>query len=89
MIYKNWKEDGNKMTDHEILIRLSERVELIYQLLTNHLEHHFWFNITLLAAVIGLSAALITILLKRKGADSPVQPSAPEGDKMVRSFNKI
>jgi len=33
--------------DHDLLIRVSQQMDTVMKLLTNHLEHHFWYNVTL------------------------------------------
>jgi len=54
------------MSDHEILIQLCERVDLIYELLTNHLHHHFLFGMSMLGIVGGLVTALLVIILRKQ-----------------------
>ncbi len=56
------------MTDREILIQLVEKVDLIYELLSNHLYHHFIFNMALVAAILGLISSLVILLVKKKRA---------------------
>jgi len=46
-------------TDHDLLIELCQKVDLIYVLLTNHLEHHFWYNMTLLGGFIATVTSVI------------------------------
>lgn len=46
------------MTDHDMLIQLCEKVDLIYVLLTNHLEHHARYTMALLVALIGTTTAI-------------------------------
>ena len=54
-------------SDHDLLVELSTKMELIHMLLINHLEHHFVYNITLLGALLSLAAAgLIYVLKSRK-----------------------
>lgn len=44
-------------TDHDLLIRLCQQTETITMLLTNHLEHHFIYNMTLLGAFVATVTA--------------------------------
>jgi hypothetical protein len=50
----------------EMLIRVSEKTDLIYEMLANHLEHHFIYTITLFSIVIGLTGVIIKLLLNKK-----------------------
>lgn len=49
----------------ELLIRIAERQELMYNLLSNHLQHHFLYNIALFSAVCGLAGIIIKLLISR------------------------
>ena len=50
----------------ELLIRIAEKQDLMYGLLSNHLEHHFIYNLALFGAVTGLFGIIIKLLLNRK-----------------------
>lgn len=52
----------------ELLIRISEKQELMYQILSNHLHSHFVYNLALFSAVLGLTGILIKLLLNKKRA---------------------
>ena len=55
-------------TDHDLLIKLSQQMETITVLLTNHLEHHFVYNMTLLGAFVATTTACVLYWLQdRKG----------------------
>ena len=53
-------------TDHDLLIRLSQQMDTVTTLLTNHLEHHFWYNMTLLGAFIATATAFTLYHLERR-----------------------
>jgi hypothetical protein len=54
------------ISDHDMLIQLTEQVSHISTLMNNHLEHHFWYAVTLLSIVGGLVATLLVMALKKK-----------------------
>lgn len=54
------------ISDHDLLIRLTEQVSHLTMLMNNHLEHHLWYAITLLSIVGGLVTTLLIMVLKRK-----------------------
>lgn len=47
------------MTDHDLLIRLNEKMDEINALLTNHLHHHFLYTMAMFAAFLSLFGGLI------------------------------
>jgi len=55
----------------EMLIRIAERQEGMYDLLSNHLHEHFLYNIALFTAVCGLAGVIIKLLLNKKELSSP------------------
>ncbi|MHA1169807.1 MAG: hypothetical protein ACTSPI_17560 [Candidatus Heimdallarchaeaceae archaeon] len=66
-------------TDHDLLVRVSEKVDLIYTLLANHLEHHFVYNITLLSGFIATVTAVVLYMIRfRKRKPSGLKDK--EGD---------
>ncbi len=52
----------DKPTDHDLLIRIDERVEKLDRCMTNHLAHHWACNLALLAAVLTALASLAVAL---------------------------
>lgn len=50
----------------ELLIRIAEKQDLVYGLLSNHLHEHFLYNIALFGTVIGFVGVIIKLLLDRK-----------------------
>lgn len=50
----------------ELLIRVSEKVDANYRLLSNHLEHHFIYNVAMFTAVVSLSGIIIRLLLNSR-----------------------
>lgn len=52
--------------DHDLLVELSTKMDLLYALFTNHLEHHFVYNMTLLGAFLSLIAAALMYLWKTR-----------------------
>jgi hypothetical protein len=58
---------GDKMinqTDHDLLLRIDERLETVEKNLTNHLDHHFRYSFYAWTACIGLIITLIMLLSK-------------------------
>ena len=49
--------------DHDLLIEVNERGKTIMTILTNHLRHHFAFNMVLLTAVLTLAASIVLLLV--------------------------
>lgn len=56
------------MTDHDLLIRLAQQMDTVTTMLGNHLEHHFWYNMTLLGAFIATATAFALYWLKDRKA---------------------
>jgi len=54
------------MSDHDILIKVSGQLDLISQLLTNHLHHHFLYTLTMLGALMSAATAFGLLFLKRR-----------------------
>ena len=46
-------------TDHDLLMRIDERLKAIEKSLSNHLKHHWAITMALLAAVLGLIAKIM------------------------------
>lgn len=67
-------------TDHDLLVELSTKMDLLYTLFTNHLEHHFAYNITLLGAFLSLTVAVIMYLWKTRRSTRTKLESKEEGD---------
>lgn len=51
--------EKSKDSDHDLLIRIDERVQKIDKCLSNHLRHHWAITMALLAAVLGLIAKIM------------------------------
>ena len=58
------------MTDHDLLIRLSEQMEGLKLLMTNHLHHHLIYNVTLLGGFITTATSFVLYWMKTR-ASSP------------------
>ena len=56
----------DNQTDHDLLVRVDERLENIEVGFANHLEHHFRYAFYAWTACIGLIITLIILLLKIK-----------------------
>jgi len=50
--------------DHDLLIRIDERVEKLDRCMTNHLRHHWAVTMTALAAALGAVLSLLVALVK-------------------------
>lgn len=60
--------------DRDILIRLDQQMEMIHSLLTNHLEHHALYTMTLLGAFIATVTAFGLYWLEKRKPTKP-QPA--------------
>ena len=49
-------------TDHDLLIRIDERVRKLDRCMSNHLTHHWAFTLALLGAVLTALASLAVAL---------------------------
>ena len=67
-------------SDHDLLVRMSTKVDLIYVLLSNHLEHHFWYNITLLGALLALVSAAVMYAVKARVSQPVEAKDMKEGE---------
>lgn len=47
------------MTDHDLLIRLCEKMDSMNLLLTNHLHHHFLYNMALFTALLSVIGGFV------------------------------
>jgi len=56
----------DKQTDHDLLMRIDERLENIETGFDNHLEHHFHYAFYTFTVCVGLIITLIVLLLKLK-----------------------
>jgi len=54
----------DNQTDHDLLIRIDERLKDIEIGFTNHLSHHFRYSFYAWTACVGLIITLIVLLLK-------------------------
>jgi len=48
------------MTDHDLLMRIDERVESLSTHFSNHIRHHWMLTICLLIVIGGLVVAVLT-----------------------------
>jgi hypothetical protein len=55
------------VTDHDLLIRMSEQMDIINLLLTNHLHHHFLYTMAMFAAFLSLIGGLVLCWLRTGG----------------------
>jgi len=51
--------------DHDLLIEINERTKSNGTLISNHLRHHFAFNMVMMASMLGLITAMILLILNR------------------------
>lgn len=63
------------MTDHDILIRLCEKVDLLNLNLTNHLAHHARYTLALLVALISTLTAFGLHFLRVRSRNEQEKPS--------------
>jgi len=50
---------GAGLSDHDLLIRIDERLDGVEMALKNHLHHHWWITVAALAAATGAFVAAI------------------------------
>lgn len=55
------------ITDHDLLIQLNTKMDMIYTLISNHLEHHQKYTLVLLAAFTAVALPLAIKLFKSPG----------------------
>ena len=48
------------MTDHDLLMRIDERTEIMEKQFSNHIKHHWLVTIPVLVIALGLLVALLT-----------------------------
>jgi hypothetical protein len=52
----------SELSDHDLLIRIDERVHKLDRCMTNHLAHHWTVSVAVLGAVLTALASLIVAL---------------------------
>jgi hypothetical protein len=52
----------SELSDHDLLIRIDERVHKLDRCMTNHLAHHWSVSVAVLGAVLTALASLIVAL---------------------------
>jgi hypothetical protein len=52
----------SELTDHDLLIRIDERVHKLDRCMTNHLSHHWTVSVAVLGAVLTALASLVIAL---------------------------
>ena len=57
--------DGEPMTDHDLLIRIDERVRKLARCMTNHLRHHWIITVAALTALFGAIRTIAAALVLR------------------------
>jgi hypothetical protein len=50
--------------DHDLLIRIDEKMDNMETQFSNHLKHHFTVNLCLLAALLANAGAFVLFLLR-------------------------
>ena len=56
-------EQDKNMSDHDLLIRLSERSDWVVKIMGNHLKHHTIFAVILGSALLTVLGTLFTMVL--------------------------
>lgn len=64
-----------KMTPEqfELLIRISERQKMMYELLINHLQHHLMYTIALFTVMLGLGTVVVKMWLRNKALTTKLE----------------
>jgi len=57
--------DGEHMSDHDLLIRIDERVSKLDRCMTNHLRHHWVVTAAALTALLTALATIVASLVLR------------------------
>lgn len=60
-------------SDHDLLVELTTKVDLIHTLLTNHLEHHFVYSMAFLGALLSTGTALLLYIVKTRKSQVVVE----------------
>jgi len=55
---------SKELLDHDLLIGLNEKVEVLDKHFTNHLAHHWAVTIVLLTSLLGLVATVLTMAFR-------------------------
>lgn len=55
------RDEREKMSDHDLLVRLDERVEKLDHCLSNHLKHHWAITIAIVAALVGTLSKILHV----------------------------
>ena len=55
----NEQQDTTNFSDHDLLIRIDERLKKVDAGLNNHLRHHWAITVVLLITVLGLVAKIL------------------------------
>ena len=53
------QQDTTNFSDHDLLIRIDERLKKVDMCLNNHLRHHWAITVVLLLTVLGLVAKIL------------------------------
>ena len=56
-------EQDKNMSDHDLLIRLSERSDWVVKIMGNHLKHHTIFAVVILGALLTTLGTLFMMVL--------------------------
>lgn len=51
-------------SDHDLLIELNEKVEILDKHFTNHLAHHWAVTLVLLTSLLGLVATVLKLVVR-------------------------
>lgn len=53
-----------EQSDHDLLIRIDERTEILERHFDNHLKHHFRYNLLAWSVALGAIVTLTVVLIK-------------------------
>lgn len=56
-------DDGRNLSDHDLLIRIDERVEKLDRCMSNHLKHHRTITLAVIGAFLAAAGALLVKVL--------------------------
>lgn len=59
------EQDKQEMSDHDLLIRIDERVDHLHRCLKDHLKKHWVFSMAAVSGIISLVTGIIVAFVKK------------------------
>ena len=58
------REERDNLSDHDLLIRIDERVRKLDRCVANHLKHHWTITLALVTALLAALGSLLVLVVK-------------------------